>query len=36
MSPEPEKVPVEVEGRSLVLTNLAKVLYPETGSPRAP
>ena len=31
MSPEPEKVQVEVEGRSLVLTNLAKVLYPETG-----
>jgi len=31
MSPEPEKVAVEVEGRDLVLTNLAKVLYPETG-----
>ena len=31
MSPDPEKVEVEVEGRSLVLTNLAKVLYPETG-----
>jgi len=31
MSPEPEKVQVEVEGRSLVLTNLTKVLYPETG-----
>jgi bifunctional non-homologous end joining protein LigD len=31
MSPEPEKVAVEVEGRNLVLTNLAKVLYPETG-----
>jgi len=31
MSPEPEKVAVEVEGRSLVLTNLSKVLYPDTG-----
>ena len=31
MSPEPEKVAVDVEGRSLVLTNLSKVLYPETG-----
>ena len=31
MSPDPEKVPVEVEGRTLVLTNLTKVLYPETG-----
>ncbi len=31
MSPDPEKVAVEVEGRSLVLTNLAKVLYPESG-----
>jgi bifunctional non-homologous end joining protein LigD len=31
MSPDPEKVEVEVEGRSLVLTNLTKVLYPETG-----
>ena len=31
MSPDLEKVEVEVEGRSLVLTNLAKVLYPETG-----
>ena len=31
MSPEPEKVAVDVEGRDLVLTNLAKVLYPETG-----
>ncbi len=31
MSPDPEKVPVEVEGRNLVLTNLAKVLYPDTG-----
>ena len=32
MSPDPDKVEVEVEGRSLVLTNLAKVLYPDTGS----
>ena len=31
MSPDPEKVPVEVEGRNLVLTNLGKVLYPDTG-----
>src|SRR5215469_7817469 len=31
MSPDPEKVEVEVEGRSLVLTNLTKVLYPDTG-----
>src|SRR5215510_15002192 len=31
MSPDPEKVAVEVEGRNLVLTNLGKVLYPETG-----
>jgi bifunctional non-homologous end joining protein LigD len=31
MSPEPDKVAVEVEGRNLILTNLAKVLYPETG-----
>ena len=31
MSPEPEKVAVDVEGRSLILTNLSKVLYPETG-----
>ena len=31
MSPEPEKVAVEVEGRNLVLTNLSKVLYPDTG-----
>ena len=30
-SPEPEKVEVEVDGRTLILTNLAKVLYPETG-----
>ena len=35
MSPEPEKVPVEVEGRKLTLTNLGKVLYPETGFTKA-
>src|SRR6266576_3895083 len=34
MSPDPEKVEVEVEGRSLVLTNLTKVLYPDTGFTR--
>ena len=27
--------PVEIDGRQLMLTNLDKVLYPETGSPRA-
>jgi bifunctional non-homologous end joining protein LigD len=31
MSPEPEKVAVDVGGRNLILTNLSKVLYPETG-----
>ena len=36
MSSEPEKVEVEVEGRKLVLTNLAKVLYPETGFTKGP
>ena len=35
MSPEPAKVPVTVEGRTLVLSNLAKVLYPETGFTKA-
>ncbi|HEY6279237.1 MAG TPA: non-homologous end-joining DNA ligase [Streptosporangiaceae bacterium] len=35
MSPEPEKVPVEVEGRQLILTNLGKVLYPEAGFTKA-
>ena len=35
MSPEPEKVPVEVDGRKLILTNLGKVLYPETGFTKA-
>src|SRR5260370_31280321 len=28
---EPQKVRVEVEGRTLTLTNLDKVLYPEAG-----
>ncbi len=31
MSAETQKVRVEVEGRALTLTNLDKVLYPETG-----
>ncbi len=31
MSPEPEKVPVAVDGRRLTLSNLSKVLYPEAG-----
>ena len=41
MSPEEkvpvreEKVPVSVEGRTLTLTNLAKVLYPEAGFTKA-
>jgi bifunctional non-homologous end joining protein LigD len=35
MSPAAAKVPVEVEGRTLVLTNLGKVLYPETGLTKA-
>jgi bifunctional non-homologous end joining protein LigD len=35
VSPEPEKVPVEVEGRQLILTNLGKVLYPEIGFTKA-
>ena len=34
MSPE-EKVAVQVEGRTLTLTNLAKVLYPEAGFTKA-
>ena len=34
MSPE-EKVAVQVEGRTLTLSNLAKVLYPETGFTKA-
>ena len=35
MSPEPQKVPVDVDGRKLTLTNLGKVLYPETGFTKA-
>jgi bifunctional non-homologous end joining protein LigD len=31
VSAEPRKVRVEVEGRALTLTNLDKVLYPQTG-----
>jgi bifunctional non-homologous end joining protein LigD len=31
VSPEAQKIRVEVEGRALTLTNLDKVLYPETG-----
>ena len=34
MSPD-AKVAVEVDGRTLTLTNLAKVLYPETGFTKA-
>jgi bifunctional non-homologous end joining protein LigD len=30
-----DKVPVQVDGRTLVLTNLQKVLYPETGFTKA-
>jgi len=35
VSPEPEKVPVEVDGRQLILTNLGKVLYPAAGFTKA-
>jgi bifunctional non-homologous end joining protein LigD len=35
VSPEPRKIPVEVEGRSIVLSNLDKVLYPATGFSKA-
>jgi len=35
VSPEPEKVPVEVGGRQLILTNLGKVLYPAAGFTKA-
>lgn len=35
MSPASEKIPVEIEGRRLTLSNLAKVLYPETGFAKA-
>ncbi len=31
MSPDVDKVPVDVDGRRLTLSNLAKVLYPRTG-----
>ena len=31
MSPEATKVPVQVDGRTLTLSNLDKVLYPEAG-----
>jgi bifunctional non-homologous end joining protein LigD len=31
VSPDAEKVAVEVDGKRLTLSNLAKVLYPETG-----
>jgi bifunctional non-homologous end joining protein LigD len=35
VSPETQKVPVEVEGRTLVLSNLDKVLYPAAGFTKA-
>ena len=35
MSPDARKVPVEVEGRTLLLSNLDKVLYPEAGFTKA-
>ena len=35
MSSDPQKVPVEVEGRKLVLSNLDKVLYPAAGFTKA-
>ncbi len=35
MSPAGEKVPVDIEGRRLTLSNLQKVLYPETGFAKA-
>ncbi len=31
MATDSEKVLVDVDGRELTLTNLGKVLYPETG-----
>ena len=34
MSPD-VKVPVEVDGRTLTLTNLGKVLYPDSGFTKA-
>src|SRR4051812_17417648 len=35
MSPTGEKVPVDIDGRRLTLSNLQKVLYPETGFAKA-
>jgi bifunctional non-homologous end joining protein LigD len=35
VSPDPRKVAVQVEGRSLTLSNLDKVLYPEAGFTKA-
>jgi bifunctional non-homologous end joining protein LigD len=35
VSPEAQKVPVEIEGRKLVLSNLDKVLYPAAGFTKA-
>ncbi len=35
MSSDPQKIPVEVEGRKLVLSNLDKVLYPAAGFTKA-
>ncbi len=35
MSPDARKVPVEVEGRTLILSNLDKVLYPAAGFTKA-
>ncbi len=35
MSPETRKVPVQVEGRTLTLSNLDKVLYPAAGFTKA-
>ena len=35
MSSDQQKVPVEVEGRKLVLSNLDKVLYPAAGFTKA-
>ena len=35
MSPDAQKVQVEIEGRTLTLSNLDKVLYPEAGFTKA-
>jgi bifunctional non-homologous end joining protein LigD len=35
VSPDPQKVPVQVDGRALVLSNLDKVLYPAAGFTKA-